>query len=41
MLVRRRRMPCDVCNSSGGLDDPPRLPPGFRIDIDRKRDPQN
>jgi hypothetical protein len=26
-------MPCQVCNPCGGIDQPPRLPPGFQVDI--------
>ena len=29
-------MPCPVCNPSGGLDDPPRNPPGFKVTVDRR-----
>jgi hypothetical protein len=28
-------MPCDQYNPAGALDDPPVLPGGFRIDIER------
>ena len=28
-------MPCELCNPTTGPDDPPRLPAGFKIDVDK------